>query len=92
MRVTFCQPLAVCTNPIGTKTSFKAGACKEKNNSFACDFCLSAGVGITAGLISAGILSKKKVPNAFINALGLGIVFSYITYIATLLSAPFRLK
>ena len=94
MKVSFGQPYnnfkyAASRNSVLVKCSGKK---KIENAKILGDLGLSLGIGVAAGCISAGILSRKKLPNVFVNSLGVGTMVSYITYIGTLLAIPFRLK
>ena len=93
MKVSFEKTYYSCANPLQKNNTFgKMSQRKYAETKMLGDLSLSVGVGVAAGIVAAGILSKKKAPNVFINSLSLGAVFSYITYIGTLLATPFRLK
>ena len=91
MKISCVQP---CLYPENKSLSFKNTISERRleRRQQLKDIGISIGVGVAAGLITAGVLYKKKAPYAFINSLEIGAVFSYITYIVTLLTAPFRLK
>ena len=56
------------------------------------DLGLSLSVGVAAGFAAAGIMRYKKMSNIFVNSLELGSIFSYLTYMGTLIATPFREK
>ena len=53
---------------------------------------MSVGVGVAMGSMAAGIMSYKRLPSVFANSLEIGSIFSYLTYMGTLIATPFRVK
>ena len=93
MKVSFEKTYYNYANPLNKNKNFgKISQRHYAETKLLGDLGLSVGVGVATGIVAAGILTKKKAPNVFINSLSLGAVFSYITYIGTLLATPFRLK
>ena len=93
MRVAFCT---FGSNP----KSFKSNSVSELQRDYLKkqrkllfeDLSLSIGVGVVAGATAAGIMRYRKLPNVFVNSLEIGSVFSYLTYMGTLIATPFRVK
>ena len=91
VRVTFC---AVSSVPQNFKNSFgsKSEFTKTQRKMVFHDLGLSLGVGLTVSSLAAGVIRYKRIPNVIANSLEIGSVCSYLAYMGTLISTPFRAK
>ena len=89
MRVSFGS----VNNSISFKCKYgsKLNSSNKKRTMFG-DLGFSLGVGVTMGGLAAGVMRYKRLPNIFVNSFDFGSVFSYLTYMSTLIAKPFRVS
>ena len=75
-----------------TNSNSQSAFSKKQKNMLIGDLGMSVGVGVAMGSMAAGILKYKRIPSVFANSLEIGSIFSYLTYMGTLIATPFRVK